>query len=115
MHKTRDSTNSKFWPDLTCAISVRRKGQILLVVESLVLSTTASIPNNAGDHRTRAETRKTNVDEGWTKSREIAKVSYTEQNIGPITIRRDAGTTTSNDKPNSYNHAKRQKKDTNQM
>ena len=40
MDKTRDSKNSKFWPDSTCAISVRRKGQILLVVESLVLSTT---------------------------------------------------------------------------
>ena len=40
MDKTRDSTNSKIWPDWTCAISVRRKGQILLVVESLVLSTT---------------------------------------------------------------------------
>ena len=38
--KTRDSTNSKIWPDSTCAISVRRKGQILLVVESLVLSAT---------------------------------------------------------------------------
>ena len=40
MDKTRDSTNSKIWPDSTCAISVRRKGQILLVVESLVLSPT---------------------------------------------------------------------------
>ena len=40
MDKTRDSTNSKIWPDSTCAISVRRKGQILLVVESRVLSTT---------------------------------------------------------------------------
>ena len=40
MDKTRDSTNSKIWPDSTCAIRVRRKGQILLVVESLVLSTT---------------------------------------------------------------------------
>ena len=40
MDKTRDSTTSKIWPDSTCAISVRRKGQILLVVESLVLSTT---------------------------------------------------------------------------
>ena len=40
MDKTRDSTNSKIWPDSTCAISVRRKGKILLVVESLVLSTT---------------------------------------------------------------------------
>ena len=42
MDKTRDSTNSKIWPDSTCAISVRRNGQILLVVESLVLSTTDS-------------------------------------------------------------------------
>ena len=40
MDKTRDSTNSKICPDSTCSISVRRKGQILLVVESLVLSTT---------------------------------------------------------------------------
>ena len=43
MDKTRDSTNSKIWPDSTCAISVRRKGQILLVVESLVLSTTSVV------------------------------------------------------------------------
>ena len=42
MDKTRDSTNSKIWPDSTCAISFRRKGQILLVVESLVLSTTST-------------------------------------------------------------------------
>ena len=41
--KTRDSTNSKIWPNSTCAISVRRKGQILLVVESLVLSTTCLV------------------------------------------------------------------------
>ena len=40
MEKTRDPVSSKIWPDSTCAISVRRKGQILLVVESLVLSTT---------------------------------------------------------------------------
>ena len=40
MDKARDSTNSEIWPDSTCAISVRRNGQILLVVESLVLSTT---------------------------------------------------------------------------
>ena len=33
-------TNSKICPDSTCAISVRRKGQILLVVGILVLSTT---------------------------------------------------------------------------
>ena len=38
--KTRESTNSKIWPDSTCVISVRRKGQVLLVVDSLVLSTT---------------------------------------------------------------------------
>ena len=44
MDKTRDSTNSKIWPNSTCAISVRRKGQILLVVESLVLSTTFTAP-----------------------------------------------------------------------
>ena len=43
MDKTRDSTNSEIWPDSTCAISVRRKGQILLVVESLVLSTTLKV------------------------------------------------------------------------
>ena len=43
MDKTRDSTNSKIWPDSTCAISVKRKGQILLVVESLVLSTTVFV------------------------------------------------------------------------
>ena len=43
MDKTRDSTNSKIWPDSTCAISVWRKGQILLVVESLVLSTTITV------------------------------------------------------------------------
>ena len=36
MDKTRDSTNRKIWPNSTCAISVRRKGQILLVVESLI-------------------------------------------------------------------------------
>ena len=40
MDKTRDSKNSKSWPVSTCAISVRRKGQILLVVGILVLSTT---------------------------------------------------------------------------
>ena len=48
MDKTRDSTNSKIWPDSTCAISVRRKGQILLVVESLVLSTTLNRRLNYG-------------------------------------------------------------------
>ena len=46
MDKTKDSTNSKIWPDSTCAISVRRKGQILLVVESLVLSTTKVLQNS---------------------------------------------------------------------
>ena len=46
MDKTRDSTNSKIWTDSTCAISVRRKGQILLVVESLVLSTTFALPKH---------------------------------------------------------------------
>ena len=40
MDKTRIPTNSKIWPDSTCAISVRRKGQILLVVGILVFSTT---------------------------------------------------------------------------
>ena len=45
MDKTRDSTNSKIWPDSTCAISVRRKGQILLVSGSLVLSTTGAYYN----------------------------------------------------------------------
>ena len=40
MDKTRDPVSSKIWPYSTCAISVRRKGQILLVAGSLVLSTT---------------------------------------------------------------------------
>ena len=40
MEKTRDPVSSKIWPDSTCAISVRRKGQILLVAGSLVFSTT---------------------------------------------------------------------------
>ena len=39
--KTRIPTNSKILP-ATCAISVRRKGPILLVVGILVLSTTDS-------------------------------------------------------------------------
>ena len=43
--KTRIPTNSKIWPDSTCAISVRRKGQILLVVGILVLSTTNIQPS----------------------------------------------------------------------
>ena len=40
MDKTGIATSSKIWPDSTCAISVRRKGQILLVVDIPVLSTT---------------------------------------------------------------------------
>ena len=40
MDKTRKSTSSKNWPYSTCAISVWRTGQILLVVDFLVLSTT---------------------------------------------------------------------------
>ena len=40
MDKTRKPVSSKIWPDSTCAISVRRKGQILLVAGFLVLSTT---------------------------------------------------------------------------
>ena len=43
MDKTGITTSSKIWPDLTCAISVRRKGQILLVVGIPVLSTTLNI------------------------------------------------------------------------
>ena len=70
----------------------------------------ASFPNNNGDHRMRAEQRKSNGDDDWTKSQEAIEVSYKEQNIGPITIRRDNGTTTSNDKPKSYKHAKRKQK-----
>ena len=38
--KTMKPVSSKIWPDSTCAISVWRKGQILLVVGFLVLSTT---------------------------------------------------------------------------
>ena len=40
MDKTRIPTNSKICPDSTCAISVMRKGQILLVFGILVLSAT---------------------------------------------------------------------------
>ena len=47
MDKTRIPTNSKIWPDSTGAISVRRKGQILLVVGILVLSTTFFRPRLA--------------------------------------------------------------------
>ena len=75
----------------------------------------ASFLNNNGDHRMRAEQRKSNVDDDWTKSQEAIEVSYKEQNIGPITIRRDVGTTTSNDKPNPKKTLKGNKKDTNQM
>ena len=70
----------------------------------------ASFPNNNGDHHIRAEQGKSNDDEDSTKSREAIEVNYKEQNIGPITIRRDVGTTTSNDKPKSYKHAKRKQK-----
>ena len=70
----------------------------------------ASFPNNNGDHHIRAKQGKSNGDEDSTKSREAIEVNYKEQNIGPITIRRDVGTTTSNDKPNSYKHAKREQK-----
>ena len=49
MDKTRKSTSSKICPDSTCAISVRRKGQILLVVDFLVLSTAiAALISSAG-------------------------------------------------------------------
>ena len=70
----------------------------------------ASFPNNNGDHHIRAEQRKGNGDENSTKSRETIEVNYKEQNIGPITIRRDVGATTSNDKPKFYKHAKRKQK-----
>ena len=70
----------------------------------------ANFPNNADDHRLKAEQRKSNVEEDWTNSREATEVSYKDQNIGPIIIRRDIGTTTSNDKPKSYKHAKRKQK-----
>ena len=58
----------------------------------------------------RAEQRKNKGDENWTKSQEAIEVSYKEQNIRPITIRRDVGTTTTNDKPKFYKHAKRKQK-----
>ena len=65
----------------------------------------ASFPKNNGDHHIRAEQGKSNSDEDSTKSREAIEVNYKEQSFGPITIRRDVGTTTSNDKPKSYKHA----------
>ena len=67
----------------------------------------ASSPNNNGDYHIRAEQRKSNDDEDLTKSREAIEVNYKERNIGPVTIRRDVGTATSNHKPKSYKHAKR--------
>ena len=70
----------------------------------------ASFSNNNGEHRIRAEQRNGNADEDWTKCREAIEASYKEQNIRPITIRRDVGTTTSNDKPKSYKHPKRKQK-----
>ena len=70
----------------------------------------ASFPNNNGDHRMRAEQRKSNDDDNWTKSQEAIEFSYKEQRIGSNTIRHDVGTTTSNDKPKSYKHAKRKQK-----
>ena len=82
----------------------------------------ASFLNNNGEHRITAEQRKGNADEDWTKSAlpflsksEAIEVSYKEQNFGPITIRRDVATTTSNRKPISYKNAKKKQKDTNQM
>ena len=62
----------------------------------------ASFPSNNGEQSIRAEQRKGNTDEDWTKSREAIEVSYKT-----ITIRHDVGTTTSNDKHKSYKHAKR--------
>ena len=70
----------------------------------------ASFPNNNGDHHIRAEQGKSNGDEDSTKSRETIEVNYKEQNVGPIAIRRDVGTTTSNDKPNIYKYAKRKQR-----
>ena len=70
----------------------------------------ASFPNNNVDHHIRAEQGKSNGDEDSTKSREAIEVNYKEPNIGPITIRRDVDTTTSNDKPKSYKYAKRKQK-----
>ena len=40
MEKTRNPVSSNIWPDSTCAISVWRKDQNLLVAGSLVFSTT---------------------------------------------------------------------------
>ena len=68
----------------------------------------ATFPNKNGDHHIRAEQRKSNGDEDWIKSRDAIEVRYKEQNIEPITIRRDVGT--SNDTPRSYKHAKRKQK-----
>ena len=59
----------------------------------------ASFPNNNKDHHIRAEQRKNNGDEDLTNSLEANEVNFKEQNIGPITIRRNVGATTSNDKP----------------
>ena len=72
----------------------------------------ASFPSNNADHHIRAEQGKSNGDEDSTNSREAIEINYKEQNIGPITIRRDVGITTSNDKPKSYKHAKRTQKNT---
>ena len=54
--------------------------------------------------------QKSNGDEDLTKSRKAIEDNYKEQNIGPITIRRDVDTTTSDDKHKSYKHAKRRQK-----
>ena len=51
MDKTRKTTSSKIWPNLTCAISVVRKGQILLVVGFLVVSTTGETSKKAEKKR----------------------------------------------------------------
>ena len=48
MDKTRKSTSSKIWPYSTCAISVWKTGQILLVVDFLVLSTTSEAITERG-------------------------------------------------------------------
>ena len=70
----------------------------------------ASFPSNNGDHHIRAEQGKINGDEDSTKSREAIEINYKEQNIGPITIKRNVGTTTSNDKRKFFKHAKRKQK-----
>ena len=70
----------------------------------------ARFPNNNGGHHIRAEQGKNNGDEDSRKSRETIEVNYKEQNIGSIIKKRDVGTTTSNDKPKSYKHAKRKQK-----